>query len=269
MNAVTKHISMYGELQIIPVTLFLFDDARKVGAGLARYYDIVDDMVIFFQPLFICLKSISRAEIAALGDLRLWPLMMLAKEKLHDILISQMFRELKDHHLHDIVPIAHAAASWTLKKRKQYDLLAWLEMEYGMLKNLYQEIPALEWFTRDVRAEEQEKARLREEALEKHLAKQAQKREEALAKKALVEKEALTKKAQVEKEKELLSTFRQMLVDTIDVRFPSLLRLARKAVKITTSHDELRQVHRQLMIAPDVASAENLLYALGEERETA
>jgi regulator of protease activity HflC (stomatin/prohibitin superfamily) len=116
-----------------------------------------------------------------------------------------------------------------------------------------------------VREEERELARLREEAM----IKQAQEREEALAQKAQAEKEALAQKAQAEKEKELLSTFRQMVVDTVDVRFPALLRLAKKAVKTTTSHDELRQVHRGLMVAPDVTSAEDLLDALGEETATA
>jgi hypothetical protein len=100
-----------------------------------------------------------------------------------------------------------------------------------------------------VRKEEQEKAQKREE----EIAKQAQKREEEIAKQA---------------QQLLIESHRQMVVVLVEVRFPSLVRFAKKAVKDTSSLDELQRVHRELITAPDEASAENLLDVLGEEDET-
>lgn len=271
MHTISKYHHKYGDLPIFPVVFFLFDDDKTAGKGFFDYKDPFQRRKIFGDPLFICLKSIPRAEIEALGDPQLYPMMMLTSDPLDAIIVEKIFADLDILGLRELKMLAYTTACWAFDKRGQVKELNWLKGKYDMKDMLLDSPPVREALAEDRKKQAEEfakQAQKREEEFAKQKeeqVKQAKKEKDELAKQAKKEKDELVR----QKDQEFLIFMRQTVVKTVEMHFPTLVKLANKMVKTTENRDELSQVQLQIAAAPDLASAEKLLHALGEENEVA
>jgi hypothetical protein len=221
-----------------------------------------------FYYLLICLKKIPRVEILGLCRPQLWPFALLAKEKPDRIIVATAFAELLATGHKAIIPLAYMAATWVLPVHEQYWLQKEFQKMYGIVKNertmSFLSAKELKDFQDALAAE-----RLAKEAAEKE-AKKAEKeakKAEREAKKAEKEAKKAEKEARSAGQK-AMTAIREVLVDSIDARFPALVPLAEKQANACQELLRLQIVMMRINRATDEAHVQKFLQGLTEE-ETA
>jgi hypothetical protein len=268
-RAKKKHWKTCGELPVLGVVIYLFDEDSMAGCPL-RWPGLNGTTALVFQYLTINMKELAREELLALREPALWPLALLTKGKVDRILIETMFAELLEQKLYNMLPIGHTIAAWFLRD----DDLSWLHQEYQKMFEIFKDSPALQWMEDSVREEERKKAQLqlqeeRKKARQQLRAEQkkAEQQLHAEQKKAEQQLRAEQKKAErrlQEKDKKALATFQQMVIGLVSQRFPTLLRLAKAQVHLLKQPERFQEVILRLSLARDIDEAQEILYSFNE-----
>ena len=182
-----------------------------------------------FYYLSIKLKELPPEELLALHKPALLPLVLLTMQKVDRIIVGDMFAELIEQKLTDLLPIGHTIASWLMRA----DDLIWLKREYDKMHDLFQDAPALKWMEESAREDERKKANQR----------------------------------MLEERKKTLTAFRQTVVALVAQRFPTLRRLATTQVRTLKQPERFQQVILRLSLAGNADEAQDALFALTEDND--
>ena len=234
-RAKKKHWKDYGNLPVLAAVIYLFDDERT-PVPLLRWSAPGGRTGMVFDYLSIRLKSLPRAELQSLQRPEFWPLVLLTEGEVDRILVGEMFTELLEQQLYDILPIGHAIASWFLRDAD----LTWLHKEYQKMYELFKDAPAFQWMEESVRQEERKRADQR--VLEER-------------KKALAER------------KKALVDCRQALTELTAQRFPTLKPLVKAQMRTFNSTERFPQVMLRLSLARDIDEAQDILLSLQGDEE--
>ena len=260
-RAKKKHWKIYGKLPVIAVVLYLFDK-ENLRTSPMRWPGLNGTTAMLFHYLTICMKDLSREEFLAMREPALWPLALLTKGEVNRILVEEMFAELLEQKLYNVLPIGHTIAAWCLRD----DDLSWLHKEYQKMFEIFKDSPALQWMEESVRQEEQRKADERVLAEQK----KAEQQLHAEQKKAEQQLHAEQKKAEQQlyaEQKKAMVTIQQMVVGLVSQRFPSLLRLAKTQVRLLKQPERFQDVILRISLARDVDEAQEVLFSLNEQEE--
>ena len=244
VRAKIKHWKEYGDLPILAVMLYLFDEDNIPQPPLRWLApDGQTTLVFFYLP--ISLKMLPREELLGLHEPELWPLVLLTDGPVDRILIKEMFAELLEQKLYRTLPICHTIAAWLLRGEDR----EWLHQEYEKMVDLFQDSPALKWMEEDVtkrvteRITEQVTAQVTEQV----------RREER-------------QKAEEERQKAVVA-FRQTVTELVARRFPELTRPAKVLVRSLVEPEAFQRLILRLSLARDAEEAQDALFALPEDEE--
>src|SRR5579883_917376 len=143
-RAKIKHWKEYGDLPIIAVVIYLFDE-ENVPEPPLRWLAPNGQTTLLFSYLSIKLKSFPREELLALHQPELWPLILLTEGKVDRIIVREMFADLIEQELYSLLPISHTIAGWLLRG----DDKEWLHQEYQKMFHLFEDSPAFKWMEED------------------------------------------------------------------------------------------------------------------------
>ena len=262
VRAKIKHWKEYGDLPILAVVLYLFDEDHIPQPPLRwRAPDGQTTLVFFYLP--ISLKLLPREELLGLHEPELWPLVLLTDGPVDRILIQKMFADLLEQKLYRTLPICHTIAAWLLRGEDR----EWLHQEYEKMVDLFQDSPALKWMEEDVtkrvteriteevtarvteevtaqvtervRREEQqrlleERKKMQEEEYQR-LLEERRKMQEEEHQRLLEERRKMQEEEHQrlrEERKKALAMLRQTVVELVAQRFPAHERLARAQVRV-------------------------------------
>src|SRR5579885_2910567 len=144
-RAKIKHWKEYGDLPIIAVVIYLFDE-ENVPEPPLRWLAPNGQTTLVFSYLSIKLKALPRKELLALHEPELWPLVLLTEGPVDRIIVGEMLADLLEHKLYRTLPICHTIAAWLLRGEDR----EWLHQEYEKMLDFFQDSPALKWMEEDV-----------------------------------------------------------------------------------------------------------------------
>ena len=248
VRAKIKHWKEYGDLPILAVVLYLFDEDHIPQPPLRwRAPDGQTTLVFFYLP--ISLKLLPREELLGLHEPELWPLVLLTDGPVDRILIKEMFAELLEQKLYRTLPICHTIAAWLLRGEDR----EWLHQEYEKMVDLFQDSPALKWMEEDVTKRVTE--RITQEVTAQVTAQVTEqvRREER-------------QKAEAERQK-AVAAFRQTVTELVERRFPELTRPAKALVRSLVEPEAFHHLILHLSLARDAEEAQDVLFALPEDED--
>ena len=193
-----------------------------------------------FYYLSIKLKELPPEELLALHKPALLPLVLLTMQKVDRIIVGDMFAELIEQKLTDLLPIGHTIASWLMRG----DDLIWLKREYDKMHDLFQDAPALKWMEESAREDERKKANQR-----------------------MLEERKKANQRMLEERQRTLTSLRQTVVALVAQRFPTLQRLATSQVRTLKQPERFQQVILRLSLAGNADEAQDALFALTEDND--
>jgi hypothetical protein len=155
-----KHWKTCGKLPVIGVVLFLFDEENMPDCPMC-WPGLNDTTVMAYDYLLINLKTLPREEILTLQEPALWPLALLTKGPVDRIIVKDMFADLLEKKLYDILPIGKTVAGWFLRG----DDLSWLHQEYRKMYEIFKDSPVTHWIEEDAREDERRKAEAEREKM--------------------------------------------------------------------------------------------------------
>ena len=244
VRAKIEHWKEYGDLPILAVMLYLFDEDTIPQPPLRWLApDGQTTLVFFYLP--ISLKLLPREELLALHEPELWPLVLLTDGPVDRILIQKMFADLLEQKLYRTLPICHTIAAWLLRGEDR----EWLHQEYEKMVDLFQDSPALQWMEEDVtkrvteRITEQVTARVTEQVRREERQRAEEERQKAVA------------------------AFRQTVTELVARRFPELTRPAKVLVRSLVEPEAFQRLILHLSLARDAEEAQDALFALPEDEE--
>ncbi len=259
VRAKIKHWKEYGDLPILAVMLYLFDEDNIPQPPLRWLApDGQTTLVFFYLP--ISLKMLPREELLGLHEPELWPLVLLTDGPVDRILIKEMFAELLEQKLYRTLPICHTIAAWLLRGEDR----EWLHQEYEKMVDLFQDSPALKWMEEDVtkrvteRITEQVTAQVTEQVTAQ-VTEQVRREERQKA-------EEERQKAEEERQKAVVA-FRQTVTELVARRFPELTRPAKVLVRSLVEPEAFQRLILRLSLARDAEEAQDALFALPEDEE--
>ena len=130
----------YGPLPILCCVIYLRDDGNiEEPPWIWPWFE--DQVAMIFQYVCIKLWETPREEIEVSQQPALWPLALLAKGAIDDILVRKMFENLLANKLHDLIPVGQTVAAWLLKGAS----LERLKKEYYRMLELFEDSPFYEW----------------------------------------------------------------------------------------------------------------------------
>jgi hypothetical protein len=240
--AVTHYLSKKSTTAISPFSIPALDFAPNLN----------------WEHLAIEYPKIPREEVLGLNDPALWAIALLTKGVVDGKLIKKMIAELDNDEYHDLLPDAFAWATWRRPESdKTYHTM--LRREFIRMKNIFKDTPAYHWYVDEAVAEStellEEKLRVAEKRVQEQ-AKAAAKREQEQARAAA--------KREQEQAKFFVGALRQMIVDLVSNRYPSLTKIAMKQIKTLQQPEELRAVFNQLEKATDAEAVTELLFSLDD-----
>jgi hypothetical protein len=248
VRAKIKHWKEYGDLPILAVVLYLFDEDHIPQPPLRwRAPDGQTTLVFFYLP--ISLKLLPREELLGLHEPELWPLVLLTDGPVDRILIQKMFADLLEQKLYRTLPICHTIAAWLLRGEDR----EWLHQEYEKMVDLFQDSPALKWMEEDVTKRVTE--RITQEVTAQVTAQVTEqvRREER-------------QKAEAERQK-AVAAFRQTVTELVERRFPELTRPAKALVRSLVEPEAFHHLILHLSLARDAEEAQDVLFALPEDED--
>jgi hypothetical protein len=244
VRAKIKHWKEYGDLPILAVMLYLFDEGNIPQPPLRWLApDGQTTLVFFYLP--ISLKLLPREYLLGLHEPELWPLVLLTEGPVDRILIQKMFAELLERKLYRTLPICHTIAAWLLRGEDR----EWLHQEYEKMVELFQDSPALKWMEEDVtkrvteRITEQVTAQVTEQVRREERQRAEEERQRAVA------------------------AFRQTVTELVARRFPELTRPAKVLVRSLVEPEAFQSLILRLSLARDAEEAQEALFALSEDEE--
>ena len=259
VRAKIKHWKEYGDLPILAVMLYLFDESNIPEPPLRWLAPDGQTIMVFFY-LPISLKVLPREELLALQEPELWPLVLLTEGPVDRILVQKMFADLLERKLYRTLPICHTIAAWLLRGED----CEWLHQEYEKMVDLFQDSPALKWMEEDVtkrvteRITEQVTAQVTEQVTAQ-VTEQVRREERQKA-------EAERQRAEAERQK-AVTAFRQTVTELVDRRFPELTRPAKVLVRSLAEPEAFQRLILHLSLARDAEEAQEALFALPEDGE--
>ena len=147
-----KHWKLCGKLPVAGVMLFLFDEETTLDCPMI-WSGPNGTTAMAYDYLIINLKTVPREEVLALQEPALWPLALMTKGPVNRIIVKEMFDDLLEHKLSNLLPIGNAIASWFL----QGSDLSWLNEEYQKMYEIFKDAPAIQWIQESGRADERRK----------------------------------------------------------------------------------------------------------------
>src|SRR5579883_927342 len=258
VRAKIKHWKEYGDLPILAVMLYLFDEDNIPQPPLRwRAPDGQTTLVFFYLP--ISLKLLPREELLGLHEPELWPLVLLTDGPVDRILIQKMFADLLEQKLYRTLPICHTIAAWLLRGEDR----EWLHQEYEKMVDLFQDSPALKWMEEDVtkrvteRITEQVTAQVTEQVRREERQKAEEERQKA---------EEERQKAEEERQRAVMA-FRQTVTELVARRFPELTRPAKVLVRSLVEPEAFQHLILRLSLARNAEEAQDALFALPEDED--
>jgi hypothetical protein len=237
------------DLPIIAAVIYLFHEKDLPVPPLRR--EAPDGrIVLWFSYPSISLPALSREDRLTLHRPELWPLILLTKEPVDRIIVTQILTDFMELHLHDLLPLSHAAASWQLTDNDQN----WLHQEYQKMLELFRDTPAYQWMKADATKEAtahltaEVTARMIEEVTAR-VAKEVRREEQARLKEQ-------TRLAEQEQYKMSL-VMRQAVTE--------LARLARVVARTLTRPESFQHALVCLSQARDATEAQEALLAVSDE----
>jgi len=282
VRAKIKHWKEYGDLPILAVMLYLFDESNIPEPPLRWLAPDGQTIMVFFY-LPISLKVLPREELLALQEPELWPLVLLTEGPVDRILVQKMFADLLERKLYRTLPICHTIAAWLLRGED----CEWLHQEYEKMVDLFQDSPALKWMEEDVtkrvteRITEQVTAQVTEqvtaqvteqvtaqvtEQVTAQVTEQVRREERQKAEAERQRAEAERQRAEAERQK-AVTAFRQTVTELVDRRFPELTRPAKVLVRSLAEPEAFQRLILHLSLARDAEEAQEALFALPEDGE--
>ena len=258
-RAKIKHWKEYGDLPIIAVVIYLFDE-ENVPEPPLRWLAPNGQTTLVFSYLSIRLKSFPREELLALHQPELWPLILLTEGKVDRIIVREMFADLIEQELYSLLPISHTIAGWLLRG----DDKEWLHQEYQKMFHLFEDSPAFKWMEED--ATKRVTARVTEEVTAR-VTEQVRREE---YQRLLEERRRMQEEEHqrlLEERKKALMLLRQTVVELVARRFPAHTRLARAQVRVLRRPESFQPLILHLSLASSAEEAEDTLLSLPEEEE--
>jgi len=214
---------------------------------------------LWFSYLSISLPAMPREQVLALHRPELWPLVLLAKEPVDRILVSEMLTDVVEQNLHDMLPLIHTAASWQMEG----DDLIWLSQEYHKMFELFRETPAYQWMKHDATEEARREERVRAQEEIVRTQEEMARAQEEMAR----AKEEMARQRKQEQRMMLLE-LRRMVMELAAMRFPELAQLTQTVTRKLTRPEAFRYLLVRLFQARDAAEAQKTLQTtLDEEGE--
>jgi hypothetical protein len=267
VRAKIKHWKEYGDLPILAVMLYLFDEDNIPQPPLRWLApDGQTTLVFFYLP--ISLKMLPREELLGLHEPELWPLVLLTDGPVDRILIKEMFAELLEQKLYRTLPICHTIAAWLLRGEDR----EWLHQEYEKMVDLFQDSPALKWMEEDVtkrvteRITEQVTAQVTEQVTAQVTEQVTAQVTEQVRREERQKAEEERQKAEEERQKAVVA-FRQTVTELVARRFPELTRPAKVLVRSLVEPEAFQRLILRLSLARDAEEAQDALFALPEDEE--
>jgi hypothetical protein len=100
-RAKKRHWKICGELPVIAVVIYLFDDEKDMPVCPMYWPAPYEHTAMIFHYLIINMRDLPREELRALGEPALWPLVLLTKGAVDCILVEGMFAELREQKLYN------------------------------------------------------------------------------------------------------------------------------------------------------------------------
>jgi hypothetical protein len=254
-RAMKKYWNVYGDLPIIAAVISMFDDKGHLPLPLLRWKTPNGRTMMWFSYLSISLPALSREELQALHRPELWPLILLTKEPIDRRIVREMLTNLVEQHLHDVVSLGHAAASWRLTGDDQ----KWLYQEYQKMLELFRETPVFQWMQED--ATKLATARVTEKVTEKVTKEVTEKVTKEVTEKVMKEQARLRKLEQ----RTMLLELRQTVTELVTQRFSELTRLAQIVARTLTRPESFGYALLRFSQARDAAEAQEALMAASDE----
>src|SRR5258707_176420 len=148
-----KHWKTCGKLPVMGIMFFLFDEETTLDCPMI-WLGPNGTTAMAYNYLIINLKTVPREEVLALQEPALWPLALMTKGQVDRIIVKEMFDDLLEHKLNNLLPIGKTIAAWFLRG----DDLSWLHEEYQKMYEIFKDSPAIQWIQKSGRADEHKKA---------------------------------------------------------------------------------------------------------------
>jgi len=275
-RAKIKHWKEYGDIPIIAVVIYLFDE-ENVPEPPLRWLAPNGQTTLLFSYVSIKLKSLPREELLALHEPELWPLVLLTEGPVDRIIVGEMLADLLEHKLYRTLPICHTIAAWLLRGEDR----EWLHQEYKKMLDFFQDSPALKWMEEDVtkrvteRITEEVTARVTEEVTacvtEEVTARVTEEVTARVTEEVTAQvTERVRREEQqrlLEERKKALAMLRQTVVELVAGRFPVHERLAKAQARVLRKPESFQPLILHLSLARSAEEAEDALLSLPEEEE--
>jgi hypothetical protein len=245
IKAKKKYWKEYSHLPVLSVVVYLLDE-KNLPISQEHWPAPYRRTAMNFYYLTIEMKQLPRAELVALREPALWPLMLLAEGPMDRVLIQEMFTELLELKLRSTLLICHAFAQWVLHG----DDLDWFQKEYKKM------------FEFEVFAKSDLFQFMEQTANERAEQRVNQKYDQKLQE----ERKIAEKKLQEERKKTLLM-FQKAVLGIVAQRFPTLQRLAKTQARRVKEPELFQQVMLDLSMAQNSDEAQDVLFSLTEKEE--
>jgi hypothetical protein len=224
----------HGPLPILSCVIHLRDDG-SVQEPPGRWDWLDGSPYMLFKYVCIKLYELPREAITDLHQPSLLPLALLTKDKVDRIMARDMFAELHQNKLDDLLPVGQTIAGLVLGAVD----LEWLKKEYRKMLDFFKDSPAYQWMTDDAREEGFTRGR---EAALRELEEARQQRQQTL------------------------DAFRQTVVAIVAAHFPKWASMAKKQVQNVENPQKLQEAILFISATQDAAEVANILANLDEEK---
>ncbi|HEX7733949.1 MAG TPA: hypothetical protein VF458_03775 [Ktedonobacteraceae bacterium] len=232
-----KHWKMCGQLPAMGVVLYLFDEEDTAECPMI-WPGPNGTTTLAYNYLLTNLRTVPREEVLALQEPALWPLALLTQGPVDRIIVKDMFADLLNNKLYNILPIGNSVASWFLRGND----LSWLNEEYQRMYEIFKDAPATKWIQEDGRADERRIA--------------------AEERKKLIADFQETEEKYREELKNVIADFRGTVVSMVSQQYPKLKRLAQNQVRLLEDVGRIRQLIVDLNATRNSDEAQDVLLSV-------
>ncbi len=217
--------------EVIACVIFLRKDGEVPEPPLLWAYRNGKKYLVFE---YTCIKlwELEAEELLALNQPALLPLTLLTKRGASRTIVEEIFANLLEHRLTNLLPVSNLLAGLVLEEADR----EWLHRRYQHMTDILKDSPAYRWMTDDAR----------EAGLE----------------------EGIKRGRKAERE-ELLKELRVTVLTIVAGRYPKYLRLAKKLVRDATDVERLQSLIIRLSLSQETDTIEQFLWDLEQEDQVA